>query len=251
MFDFFSLTLTVAHAIHDLGDGTGTDGVTEEPGVTIEIEVGEGDSGLIHTIVGDGGDGVHPGIDDFFPDGFGGGSGSGGAGAPSGGSAGNPGEGAVGTASSGNGDGAPSAPPPPPPPPQAIGPALRNPCLVLECGCKITYYESTESYELVCGNKEKHVGRCRATATRRKPRGNRALLHPDQGRPLGFLMAFACYCHEAINKADHEDQIFSRDERRRRRQEIKRIAQTDPQAQALLNAERPKRPGEESEPENL
>eukprot|EP00959_Pyramimonas_sp_CCMP1952_P171074 3574524-Pyramimonas_sp.AAC.1 len=151
------------------------------------------------------------------------------------------------------------APPPPPPdpprpPPSEVsassawgGPRRPRRGAFYVPGGSIRYYETGNRIEYVCGN-PLH-GKC--VLTRQVNEGAR----PAQGRPNGLGVAWLalgphCSKHQHHPKAKDPMGWPTRSQRQAGRDYLKGLDSDLPEAAALLRAERPKRSGEESEPED-
>ena len=144
----------------------------------------------------------------------------------------------------------PAPPPPPPPPPPPIAHMPASSFVVLDCGCRITHYIFKDAYEVRCGNRD-HGYRCRLTRSSKSAEGQRLLLKPGQGRPMGRLLEWASHCAACGTQNEHHLMGTTPDTRVELRNAFTDRARNDPMAQSLLDLERAKRAGETSEPEEM
>ena len=112
---------------------------------------------------------------------------------------------------------------------------------VLPCGCRLTYYDSSTSFALTCRNRALH-GACGVKRTV-KASMNHSMAR--QGRPLGFLLAWAGRCGSA-SKHVHMTSAIAYDERCAARRAWE--ASGHVMVERFKNLERPMRDGEGPEP---
>ena len=74
---------------------------------------------------------------------------------------------------------------------------------------------------------------------------------PSQGRPLGYLMAWAAACDFCVDQSIHKSWSPTHLQRQAGRAALELLALTNTNARRLLECERPKREGEESESEDF
>lgn len=113
-------------------------------------------------------------------------------------------------------------------------------------GARIALYPGRGDIEATCKNKGH--GRCVLTK-----RYIASALRPSQGRPLGLAMAWAAKAFDCCTKAEHrsEEHWPTKAERIAGRELLKQMASTDRDAQTMLDLERPKAAGEDSEPDDV
>lgn len=113
-------------------------------------------------------------------------------------------------------------------------------------GGKVSYYIGKADVECVCSNVLHGV--CRLT---RRMLGSTRLGRQGQGRPLGLCIAWLAKGAAIATKAEHTAAAFAttRVERVECRAMLKALEHPD--ARGLLEAERPKRHGEDSEPDEF
>ena len=140
----------------------------------------------------------------------------------------------------------PAAPPAPPPPHQAEPGPLQDGLPIHNegqpTGMSLRYHGKTNDMYVTCNEPGHNVGsKCSLTRTC-NPTAKRK---PQQGRPLGFIAAWAAASSKFPSKAEHMAFKLSFQERRAARDTCK----NQPQAVQFLRYEREKREGEESEPD--
>lgn len=140
-------------------------------------------------------------------------------------------------------------PPPPPPPPEDVAAANRGAAafVLFVPGGKVVYYGGRHQNMVAMFENLTH-GRCVKTKTT-KGASRQTPAARSQGRPLGYLAAWLARGAALDSKEDHwgpEGQP-TKEERTASRANVKEMGGTD--AMGLLASERPKRDGEESEPE--
>ena len=153
----------------------------------------------------------------------------------------------LGAASGSAGGGAPPEPPPAPAaariPRAEAGPRVPTRLQFFVPGCKLSYYEGSDSIQVDCAN-PLH-GRCTLT---RKVRG--WARRPAQGRPIGLAVAWCArgLLPDVRTKVDHTRaaDMPSREERLRGRA----FCKTSELGRHMLAQERAKRAAEPSEPED-
>ena len=118
--------------------------------------------------------------------------------------------------------------------------------VVLPNGHKITWYHSQIIFEAPCGSKGLHGARCRRTKSSAPAKGMREVLVPQQGRPLGNILAWLEHAARYGNAAEHQMYEPTLVEREQARNDFSRG--DHPLAAVLLSCERPQRPGEGAEP---
>lgn len=110
----------------------------------------------------------------------------------------------------------------------------------------ITYYEAGNYFVAEC---DKHGGghpsKCKRTRTATASRGG----HGPQGRPLGFLCAFLEHCESPDIHDAHSHYEAAKHLSFEQRRAARRMFSTAAGAEHLLCKERPRREGEDSEPE--
>ena len=158
----------------------------------------------------------------------------------------------------------PPHPAPVPPPPQVapvepaeaevaqrVGSGVRVPRDAvhwLSNGAKITYYRQG-FLECICPNPAN--GKCSLTRTTQPPTGWRTLHHPQQGRPLGRMLAWAAAAYGDARGAKEEHKMYTPAfvDRRDARASFKAAGADVPDIRHMFEAERPKYDDEGSEPE--
>jgi hypothetical protein len=113
-------------------------------------------------------------------------------------------------------------------------------------GHKITWYHRQHIFEATCCCKELHGARCRRTKSSAPAKGSREASAPQQGRPLGNILAWLEHSARFGGSVEHqlyEPTLAERVEARRA------FSQGDhPMAEIILSCERLRRPGEDVEP---
>ena len=146
------------------------------------------------------------------------------------------------------------APPPPPPAPAANQrgeyTAGRHPTRFM--GGSITFYDQKDipgkgRFQAVCGNTAMHGKLCRLTRTSAESARTGGAV--AQGRPLGLLAAWLAAADFAETMEDHKAAIgfLSKHERSEARQKLMELTS----GQSLAELERPRKPGEDAEPDAL
>lgn len=144
------------------------------------------------------------------------------------------------------------APPPPVPAAELRGPRSRGLHTVRFIGGKVIFYPdkrdpSKGRFEATCGNIEAHGAACRLTRASHAPKN--ALAHPAQGRPLGLMAAWLAHSFypSVETQTDHAAMLalLSHDLRASSRAELV----LEENGEALAACERPRREGENDEPE--
>lgn len=148
-----------------------------------------------------------------------------------------------------NSSGGLSPPPPPPPPPEDVAAAARGAatCVLFVPGGKVVYYGGRhQNMVAICENLSH--GRCVKTKTV-KGSARQTQAARSQGRPLGYLAAWLARGAALDSKEDHwgSEGQPTLEERVAARANVKELGGAD--ASGLVAAERPKRDGEVSEPE--
>lgn len=137
--------------------------------------------------------------------------------------------------------------PPPPGLARIVGVVGRGAATVILADGRITYYDTKNAFEATCCHPDH--GKCVLTRTARGIANTRGRAHAG-GRPLGYLAAWLRSASSFDNKAGHWSHAALRPSVEARRAARREIA-TAVGGQDLLSYERPVRPEEQSEPEDL